>query len=177
VPAIIRQPGRVIAGRVTSALASACDLHPTLLELAGVPCPDDPLAAGRSLAPLLAGVPGADREVVFAYDEYGSARMVRTADAKLVVRSGDQPAEFYDLAEDPGETVDRAGDPGYAAARDELTTVLHDWFAEHSELERDAFHRPVSGRGQLRPAHLGSGAETYHQGNDERRTGARIATR
>jgi choline-sulfatase len=177
VPAIVRQPGRVAAGRVTSALASACDLHPTLLDLAGVPCPPDPLAAGRSLAPLLAGVPGADREVVFAFDEYGSARMVRTAEAKLVVRAGDLPTEFYDLADDPGETVDRADDPAYAAARSELTTVLHDWFAEHSEPERDAVRRPVSGRGQLRPAHLGSGEETYHQGDDERRTGARIATR
>jgi choline-sulfatase len=44
VPEIISQPGRLGAGAPTDALASACDLHPTLLDLAGVPMPEDPLA-------------------------------------------------------------------------------------------------------------------------------------
>src|SRR3712207_7450213 len=97
----------------------------------------DPLAAGRSLVPLLTGTPGAERELVFAFDEYGGTRMVRTAEEKLVVRAGDMPTELYDLRDDPDERVNRAEDPGYAPRRQELTAALHDWFAGRSEAARD----------------------------------------
>lgn len=170
VPAIVRQPGRVAAGQVSSALSSAVDLHPTLLALAGVAAPQDPLAAGRSLVPVLQGS-SAGREAVFAFDEYGSTRMVRTADEKLVVRSGDMPTELYHLAEDPEERTNLAGDPGYAARLSELTGVLHDWFADRTDRQHDAFGRHVSGRGQLRPVTAGAAdADTYYRGAGERRT-------
>ncbi|MDP9460636.1 MAG: sulfatase-like hydrolase/transferase [Actinomycetota bacterium] len=172
VPAIVRQPGRVAAGQITPVLASACDLHPTLLSLAGVPVPADPLAAGRSLVPVLTGTPGADREAVFAFDEYGGARMVRTTDRKLVVRAGDLPAELYDLEEDPDERVDLARHHGYAGQVRELEGVLRDWFAAHTDAHRDAFGRAVSGRGQLCPVTSGADdATTYFQGATERRVG------
>lgn len=64
VPLIISQPGRIPGGRVLDELASACDLHPTLLELAGVAAPTDPLTAGRSMAGLLLDVAGKDRGAV-----------------------------------------------------------------------------------------------------------------
>ncbi|MDP9399188.1 MAG: sulfatase-like hydrolase/transferase, partial [Actinomycetota bacterium] len=151
VPALVRWPGQVPAGVVTDALASACDLHPTLLDLAGVPAPADSLAAGRSLAPLLRGDPGTGAEAVFVFDEYGGARMVRSAHDKLVVRAGGGPEELYDLRDDPDERHDRAGDPAWRGRAEELRGALHDWFAAHVEPGRDAWGRPVSGRGQLRP--------------------------
>ena len=170
VPTLVRWPGRVPAGVVTEALASACDLHPTLLDLAGVPVPADPLAAGRSLAPLLRGDAATGAETVFVFDEYGGARMVRSAEEKLVVRAGDGPEELYDLRDDPAERHNRATDPACAARVAELRGALQDWFAAHAEPGRDAWGRPVSGRGQLRPAQVGVGdAATYHAGADERR--------
>lgn len=175
VPAIVRQPGRVVAGQVTRALASACDLHPTLLDLAGITAPPDPLTAGRSLVPLLTGLPGADREVVFAFDEYGGTRMVRSADEKLVIRAGDMPSEFYDLRDDPDERVNLAADPAYTRRSRELQGELHDWFAARVEAQRDAFHRGVSGRGQLRPATSAGDDATYYQGEAERRGGAGVS--
>jgi choline-sulfatase len=59
VPFVVSMPGRIPAGRVNPGLAGACDLHPTLLDIAGVAAPEDPLAAGRSPLPRLLGDTGA----------------------------------------------------------------------------------------------------------------------
>lgn len=168
VPAIVRWPGRVRAGAVTTALASACDLHPTLLDLAGVPTPPDPHAAGRSLAPLLTDTsPSPERDLVVIFDEYGGTRMARTADWKYIARF-EGPDELYDLADDPDERHDRAGDPACRSRQQELSGVLQDWFSVHAESTRDAWRRPVSGRGQLRPL-PGDDTSVYQPGGAERR--------
>jgi choline-sulfatase len=170
VPFIISQPGRIPEGRVLNTLASACDLHPTLLDLAGVPVPADPLAAGTSMTKTLLGEADVRRDAVTVFDEYGGTRMVRTAEWKYVTRS-EGPAELYDLVDDPEERVDLIDDPRYSARVDEHRGVLVDWFRDHSDADLDAFHRPVSGRGQLRPAWLGlDDALTYQPGGAERRT-------
>ena len=172
VPAIVRQPGRVGEGVVSRALAGACDVHPTLLALAGLEAPEDPLAAGASLAGALCGEPAAGHEAICVYDEYGGTRMIRT-DAHKYVERAEGPEELYDLDADPGERHDLAGDRGHAARRDELRTALRDWFAAHTHEPLDAYRRPVSGRGQLRPAREGRpDAETYFAGDAERTVAA-----
>jgi choline-sulfatase len=169
VPFVISMPGQLAAGCSESGLVSACDLHPTLLDLAGVPTPDDPLAAGRSLVPWLSGQePGPDSVLVF--DEYGGTRMVRTPDWKYVLRAGDAPNELYHLSDDPHETHDRVTDPACATIRDELRGILVDWFAAHNAAQRDAFARPVSGRGQVSPLwRERCDADTYAASGGERR--------
>ncbi len=171
VPAIIRWPGQVPAGVVTDALVSACDVHPTLLDLAGLDSPEDPLAAGSSVAALLRGQrQGSRREAVVVFDEYGGARMVRTADWKYVLRWGDGPDELFHLDVDPDERRNLANERSFRSAKQELSTVLHDWFAGHIDPARDAWGRPVSGRGQLQPARAATDdAATYYPGEEERR--------
>jgi choline-sulfatase len=170
VPFIISQPGRLPQGRVLDILASACDLHPTLLELAGVPLPADPLAAGSSMMNTLLGDAGTRRDVVTVFDEYGGTRMVRSAEWKYVTRA-EGPAELYNLVGDPEEHVNLIDDRSHAARVDEHHAVLVDWFRDHTDTHLDAFHRPVSGRGQLRPASAGlSDTLTYQAGGSERRT-------
>lgn len=172
VPAIISQPGRIPAGAVRDDLVSACDLHPTLLALAGLPIPEDPLGAGADRAPLLLGGREPARELVFTFDEYGDTRMIRSADWKYVVRAGDGPRELYHLAGDPEEAVNRVDDPSCRGRADELHTALLDWFAERSDPRLDAYQRPISGCGQLAPAGRGlSDAETYFDDGDEVRVG------
>ncbi|HYH33105.1 MAG TPA: sulfatase-like hydrolase/transferase [Pseudonocardia sp.] len=170
VPFVVSMPGRIPARRVDSGLTSACDLHPTLLDLAGVGVPEDPLAAGRSILPRLLGQEADGDEPVVVFDEYGGTRMVRTARWKYVARHGDAPEELYDLATDPDERENRVTEPRCAGRRDELAGVLHDWFARHNAAERDAFARPVSGRGQVAPSWRGrSDAGTYASAAGERR--------
>ncbi|MQA06546.1 MAG: sulfatase-like hydrolase/transferase [Streptosporangiales bacterium] len=168
VPTIVSQPGRVGAGAVSGALASQCDLHPTLLQLAGVPVPDDPLAAGVSMAAELTGDAGDAREAVVVCHEYGGVRAVRTQEWKYVVRHGAAPDELYDLRDDPDERANLVDDASYRRRVDELDGILHDWFATRVDPRLDAFDRPVSGRGQLQPVGAGAGS-TYHQGDEERR--------
>jgi len=153
VPFVINRPGAVEPGR-TSRLVGAASLKPTLLELADVPAPDDPLAAGTSFARLLDSSARADEpiedEAVVVYDEYGGTRMIRTAGHKCIVRSGG-PAEFYDLVEDPGELRNLADDPAVRDVREHLEHRLGAWFAEHVTAEADAVAQPVSGKGQRAP--------------------------
>ncbi|WP_167216125.1 sulfatase-like hydrolase/transferase [Kribbella shirazensis] len=178
VPFIVSQPGRLRSGAVESGLAGACDLHPTLLRLAGVPVPEDPLAAGRSLLPQLTdGADGADgAEHVIVFDEYGGTRMVRTVEWKLVQRYGDAPGELYDLGDDPAEEHNLIDDPSRRAVVAELAGVLTDWFSRHIDEQLDAYSRPISGRGQLHPVRRGTpDAETYYAGTTEIRSGARTS--
>lgn len=163
VPAIFRQPGVIAQGKVSSALVSSCDLHPTLLDLTGVTAPADRLAAGLSIRPLLVGDPAAERQFVVAFDEYGGTRMIRTRRLKLVTRTADLPTELYDLDADPDEQHNLAADTSRLRDIDELRAVLADWFRAHTDPDLDAYGRPVSGRGQLAPARAGlDDRHTYH---------------
>src|SRR5699024_5686693 len=103
VPFIAWGPGRIAGGRVSDQLLSATSVFATVLELAGVSAPPDPLRTGRSFAGLLteggdADAPGASEVLVL--DEYGDNRMIRTRRWKYVSRRRG-PDELYDLDTDP----------------------------------------------------------------------------
>jgi arylsulfatase A-like enzyme len=132
--------------------------------------PEDPLAAGLSLASVLTGKPGTGHEAVLVCHEYGGVRGVRTGDWKFVSRARGGPQELYDLRSDPDERTDLTDEPAYRGRKSELDAVLHDWFAAHVDRARDGFSRPVSGRGQLQPVTFGADdASAYYQGEEERR--------
>ncbi len=99
VPLIASGPG-VPRGR-SDALVEMSDLHPTLLELAGV-APRLPYAAldARSFAPVLADPAAAHR--ADALSALTTARCLRTATHKLIDNINDRP-ELYDLRADPDE--------------------------------------------------------------------------
>lgn len=65
-PLIVNCPALVPAGRVCSDLTDFTDIFPTVLELAGVPLPQDQPLDGRSIAPQIMGRPGTPREWVYA---------------------------------------------------------------------------------------------------------------
>jgi arylsulfatase A-like enzyme len=62
-PLLFRWPGHIPRGRVLGALGSTLDVMPTILDYAGVPIP--PGCAGRSLRPLLEGLPADTRDALF----------------------------------------------------------------------------------------------------------------
>lgn len=166
VPFVVQGPGTATGS--SDELASAVDLHPTILELAGVAVPDGAPLAGRSLVPRILGSDAEARPAVFVFDEYGGTRMVRTARWKYVLRR-EGPDELYDLAADPDERRNLVDDPAHRGTVDELAGQLSAWFERHSTADRDAFHRPVSGRGQVLPlAHGRPEGETYNEGSEER---------
>ena len=114
VPFIVSHPGHVPESRAESAMVSAYDVMPTLLDYLGLPIPSaERNLPGQSFAPLLAdrlrsdGEPSPDHECgrhsVVICDEYGPVRMVRTQEWKYVYRHAHGPHELYDLVNDPDE--------------------------------------------------------------------------
>ena len=110
--------GRAFAGRSVATPTSACDVMPTLLELAGVD-PDSLAIApdGRSLVPALRGGEGdAERVVASEYMAEGSVStmlMLREGDWKYVWCAAD-PVQLYHLGDDPHELANLASDPAHA---------------------------------------------------------------
>ena len=123
VPAILRWPGRVAAGRIDRNFFQVADLMPTLLELAGVKHPADSgetgmlRMQGRPVTDLwLHGIP-AYGDADYAFHTYTEARLgggyARRGDWKLAWWKEDGefvPGALFNLAEDPAETRDRAAE-------------------------------------------------------------------
>lgn len=112
VPCIVRLPGVVEPGSTSSVPAMSIDLYPTIVELAGVPRPEQHFD-GVSLAPLLRQEGQLERQELFNYFPHGGPTRppgvtVRLGDWKLTrwfLTSSDFPAsrELYNLADDLGE--------------------------------------------------------------------------
>ncbi|MBW3540814.1 MAG: sulfatase [Planctomycetes bacterium] len=119
VPLIVTWPGKIRAGAVSSEVVSSIDLYPTVLELLGLPKPDDVQFDGISFAALL-GDPsaGLKRDAVFNFFPHGGpakppGATVRRGKWKLIrwFETGPEfplPHELYDLEADLGETKNLA---------------------------------------------------------------------
>lgn len=113
VPLVVNAPGHLEAGRV-GANVSLLDLAPTLLQLAGLPPPDE-----------LEGVSLFDRRDAAMVGEYlaegavAPVVMVRRGDLKFVHSPAD-PDQLYDLSRDPNELSNLASSPAHAGDVAEL---------------------------------------------------------
>ena len=159
---LMRLPGRKgwQGGVVHSEMISNIDYLPTILDLVGVPIPDN--VEGRSFAPLLDGKTYQPRQEIFSvlnyHDYYDPRRAMRTERHKLIVNFTTAPAfmdpsqcwrpqsqtvtppnhamayhphlELYDLAKDPWEQTDVAQRGAYAAVRDDLLKRLYQHLVE-----------------------------------------------
>ena len=112
VPAIMRWPGRIRAGRVVDEIVSSLDLFPTLVTFTGATLPPRRMD-GEDISRLVTGeverIPGrgidGGREVVFS-GQSGAAG-IRSGRFKYLRRGiwSDTPT-LFDLAADPGEKQD-----------------------------------------------------------------------
>ena len=106
-PFVARWPKVIAPGSSTDALAINVDVAPTLLEVAGIPRPDD--LQGRSLVPLLRGKRPGDWRTSFYYRYYHDPGDhdtrahfgVRTETHKLIRFPTKGQWELYDLVADP----------------------------------------------------------------------------
>ncbi len=115
-PLIVRWPGVVSPGRVIHDPVSSPDLFPTLLDVAGVPMPQDQPCDGVSLVPLLEGKATLPvRTLYWHYPHYGNqggapSTAVRQGDWKLIHWFEGDQYELYNLSNDIGEKHDLAAD-------------------------------------------------------------------
>ncbi|MCJ7626594.1 MAG: sulfatase-like hydrolase/transferase [Anaerolineaceae bacterium] len=142
VPFLARWPGVIPAGMTNDAWAVNFDLYPTLLNLAGVPLPDDRIIDGLDILPLLVETAGTPHETFYYYD--GPVLVaVRHHDWKYHQRhwtdNGGYPLIpagpfLFDLANDPSESYSMiATQPELAGA---LAQMLGDWDAEFHANQR-----------------------------------------
>ena len=117
-------------GRRSDALVYNMDLMPTILDMAGVPLPEDLDAV--SLKPILDGeresVRDPDEPVYIEFHGHQSPyeqRMVRTRTAKYVFNAPDVD-ELYDLESDPGEMRNLAADAAYADLLRQMRLLLRE---------------------------------------------------
>jgi arylsulfatase A-like enzyme len=133
VPAIIRWPGRVPAGRTTDQSTTSMDWTATLLRVGGAtPDPSYPLD-GLDLSPLWRGKPaGFDRTLFWRTRQADAARRGRW---KYLRTDGDE--RLFDIPRDPGEGADLgAYEPG----------ILSALRAEFDEWNRGMLPRPTASR-------------------------------
>ena len=122
VPLIVHAPIMFSAHRIRQAV-SLVDLLPTLIELARDGKPGDyatPLE-GRSLVPHLSNGSGHDEAIgeYFAEGTDAPMFMIRRGSRKLIHAEGD-PAQYFDLADDPLEVHNLADNPTHAPQVDVL---------------------------------------------------------
>ncbi len=159
IPLIVRMPDGTGAGQVLQPLASSTDIHPTLLELAGVSCPppvprpDRPAnwpyrivhhPDGMSLLPLIRGEEVQWRDTVVSefhglYDNSCIMRTLRHGPYKYGYNFMGRD-ELYDLAKDPAEMHNVIDDAEYADVVEDLQLRLWNWMQEKQDWAAAGFH-------------------------------------
>jgi arylsulfatase A len=139
VPFIVRWPGRVKAGAVSSELISLVDLFATFAELLGVPLPDNAAEDSWSVLPALLGKSlGKPLHEALVFQAGNGDLAIRQGRWKLIApKQEGERSELYDLDADPGETRDVAADnPSIVAA---LSALLQRY-------KQQGFSRPMTKR-------------------------------
>ena len=149
VPFVASHPGVIPGGIVQSAMVSAYDFMPTLLDYVDLPLPRTDLP-GRSFLPALKDEGAMGRDAVVIYDEYGYCRMIRTTDWKYIHRYPDGPNELYDLIHDADERQNLVDDPAQAHGIKDLRDQMEAWFNLYVIADKDGIACDV-GAGQSRP--------------------------
>lgn len=103
IPLIIKWPGEAVAPRVVMQLTETVDVLPTVFDAFRVRYPKEGVQ-GRSLLPLIAGLPEKAHDYAFARsDGDPPSYLVRSLDHALILYGNGRWRALYDLRADPGQ--------------------------------------------------------------------------
>jgi arylsulfatase A-like enzyme len=145
VPAIIRYPGVVAAGSVSDEPVIGMDWFVTLANIGGGEVPDDRDIDGVDISPVFHGDVLPERSLFWALNAASDLEFaVRKGAWKLLLNKQRQPAELFNLDEDPLELFDLLGD------EPEQVKQLLELFAAHiAAIEADKL-RPNTDQGYVK---------------------------
>ncbi|MCB0115997.1 MAG: sulfatase-like hydrolase/transferase [Caldilineaceae bacterium] len=139
VPMIVRQPGTVPAGKVSSAIQSLVDYPQTWLAAAGIDAPGQ--MQGVNQLPVWQGQASAARDHALVENRHNPTsvhlRTLVTARYKITVYRGAAYGELFDLEADPDERQNRWSDPSYADIKSDLLLKF-----VQSEIARESTRMP-----------------------------------
>ena len=151
VPWMIRYPGTVKAGTVTSQWGVNIDNAPTVLDLAGLPVPEN--MQGKSLLPIIKGETPSDWQTSLYYHYYEFAPNhwvlphygIRTEQYKLISYYTINEWELFDLKKDPDEMENLFEWSGYKVnpAYEQVASDLVNKLTKLREYYRDTTGEPV----------------------------------
>ena len=113
-PFYVKVPGVTTAGSTCDVPVSGMDFYPTLLDLAGIPVPEEQIVDGLSMVSLLQGQSDksiSERDLFWHYPHYGNqggdpSSIIRNGVWKLIHYFEDGRDELYNLDADPSEQSD-----------------------------------------------------------------------
>ena len=151
VPLIISYPQAIRGGSVAKGLYCHYDIMPTIAGMMGETLGEG--FPGRSFQEIFEGKIPAGRESIVVFDEYGPARMIRTAEYKYIHRYPYGPHEFYDLKADPeeNENLIDTNDPALQSVIAQMKNQMEQWFIRYTDPDKDGTKQAVCGLGQLSP--------------------------
>lgn len=131
VPLFVSIPGSRHKGVVNDTPVCTVDMFTTILDYAGVKCPDG--VDGVSIRPLIKGRRIASRPLYWHYPHYGNqggdpSSVIIEDDWKLIYYHEDGHNELYDLSTDVGEQNDISSDNPAIVER--MSAKLQGWLKE-----------------------------------------------
>jgi len=145
VPLFVRWPGHIEAGTTVQPITAHIDLLPTITELCGVSANGTRPLDGKSLVPLLKGMPDdwPDR-MIFTHQSRGgrvelSPGSLRTQQHRLVYYG--RQWELYDMQADPGQKKNIAA--LHPEVVKKLRRAYEQWFADVTSAGFDRLPIPV----------------------------------
>lgn len=143
VPFIVVWPAKIKAGAESDHIGYFPDVMPTLADLAGVDCPIE--SDGVSLAPMLLGKAGDQKEHEYLYFEFPNTKgwvAIRYGKWKGLLQKankGNNVLELYDIVADPRETTD------LAAQNPEIVAKMWEFIREsHVDNPKEIFNTTIN---------------------------------
>jgi arylsulfatase A-like enzyme len=152
VPALIRWPGRIPAGRVSRQVGITMDLTASIVAATGAPLPAGTRYEGINLFPILEGrAPEVERTLYWRVTQNRSQRAIRSGDWKLVVDGSH--VMVFNLQKDIGERDDLTYARPDIARR--LRPMLAAW---ETEVDAEGLINDPAAAAALNPAGRGRAA-------------------
>jgi arylsulfatase A-like enzyme len=132
VPAVVRWPGQVPAGKVSSQVVHMTDVFPTFLAAAGTKPDPAWKVTGQDVLAVWCGKAKSPVRTLFwewRVEGYNQVAAMR-GNMKLVV-TGNNPPELFDVVNDPGERRNVLHE--HKALATQMRKELTDWLATESE--------------------------------------------